>query len=150
MYLEKLDPNLEAQVWRRIAGQPQPERGDLRPLLLMAWESASVYRHLLGLLSGKQRERMKNLQEQAMRSVDSLKGIQSMYGQSAGNLRAQPVPKESARRMLEKSFHRCGRLMTEYTARALDPEYGVVYQGLADREREAGMILAELIGSMER
>jgi len=148
--LEKFDPNRELQIWQRVTEGFRPGDSDIRPLLLMAWESASVYRHLLGLLSGKQRERMKNLQEQAMRSVDSLKGIQSMYGQSAGNLRAQPVPKESARRMLEKSFHRCGRLMTEYTARALDPEYGVVYQGLADREREAGMILAELIGSMER
>ena len=148
--MEKFDPNRELQIWQRVTEGFRPGDSDIRPLLLMAWESASVYRHLLGLLSGKQRERMKNLQEQAMRSVDSLKGIQSMYGQSAGNLRAQPVPKESARRMLEKSFHRCGRLMTEYTARALDPEYGVVYQGLADREREAGMILAELIGSMER
>ena len=38
--------------------------------------------------------------------------------------------------------------MTEYTARTLDPDYAVVYQGLADREREAAMILAELIGNM--
>ena len=150
MFLEKFDPNRELQVWQRVTGGLMPGDSDIRPLLLMAWESAAVYRHLLGLLSGKQRERMKKLQEQAVRSVDSLKGIQAMSGQPAGNLRPQPIPKESARRLLEKSFHRSGRLMTEYTARTLDPEYGVVYQNLADRERKAGLVLAELIGNMER
>ena len=82
-----------------------------------------------------------------MGAVNVLKGIQTMSGQPAGNLRPQPVPKEPVRRLLEKSFYRCGRLMTEYTARALDPDYAVVYQGLADRERETAMILAELIGN---
>lgn len=149
MHLEKLDLNLETQVWRRIAGQPQPERSDLRPLLLLAWEQASVLRHLMGLLSGKSRERMKELAGKAHRSAQAVKGIMAMSGQPAGNLRPVPIPKEPARRLLEKSFHRSGRLMTEYTARAIDPESGVVYQGLADRERENALILAELIGSME-
>ena len=150
MSLEKFDPNRELQVWQRVTEGFRTGDSNIRPLLLMAWESASVYRHLLGILPGKQRERMKKLQEQAMRSVESLKGIQTMSGQPAGYLRPQPVPKEPARRLLEKNFHRCGQLMTEYTARTLDPEYGVVYQGLADREREMGLVLAELIGSLER
>jgi len=145
--LEKFDPNRELQVWQRVKEGFQAGDSDIRPLLLMAWESASVYRQLLGLLSGKQREKMKKLQEQAMGAVNVLKGIQTMSGQPAGNLRPQPITKEPVRRLLEKSFYRCGRLMTEYTARALDPDYAVVYQGLADREREAAMILAELIGN---
>jgi len=149
MYLEKLDPNLEAQVWRRIAGQPQPERGDLRPLLLMAWEQAQVLRHLMGLLPGKSRERMKSLSEAAMRSVDAIKGILAMSGQPVGKLRAQPIPKELPRRLLEKAYHRALRLMTEYTARSMDPEFGVVWQVLADRERENGAVLAEVMGGME-
>lgn len=150
MSVEKFDPNRELQVWQRVKEGFRAGDNDIRHLLLTAWESASVYRHLLGILSGKQREKIKRLQEQAIRSVDALKGIQTMSGQSAGNLRPLPIPKEPARRLLEKSFYRCGQLMTEYTARALDPDYAVVYQGLADREREAGLILAELIGSMER
>ena len=147
--MEKFDPNRELQVWQRVTEGFRTGDSDIRPLLLAAWESASVYRHISGLLSGKQRERIKKLQLQAMRSVEALKGICAMSGQPAGTLRPQPVSKEPVRRLLEKSFHRCGRLMTEYTARALDPEYGVVYQQLADRERETGMTLAELVGSME-
>ena len=102
--MEKFDPNRELQVWQRVKEGFQAGDSDIRPLLLMAWESASVYRQLLGLLSGKQREKMKKLQEQAMGSVNVLKGIQTMSGQPAGNLRPQPVTKEPVRRLLEKSF----------------------------------------------
>ena len=148
--MEKLDPNLEAQVWRRITGQPQPERGDLQPLLLIAWEQAQVLRQVTGLLSGKTRERMKGLSGSAVRSVEAIKGILLMSGQPAGKLRPQPIPRELPRRLLEKSFHRTLRMMTEYSARALDPEYGVVYQALADRERKAAAVLAEVIGGLEK
>lgn len=140
----------ERKVWQRVTAGPQPGNADIRPLLLSAWESAAVFRHLTGLLTGKQRERIRELQEDARRSVDALKGIQTMSGNPAGKLQPPPIPKEPVRRLLEKSFYRSLRLMTEYTARALDPEYGVVYQALADREREAAMILAELVGGMER
>lgn len=150
MGLKKLDPNQELQVWQRVMGGPQPGNEDIRPLLLTAWESAAVYRHLTGLLPGKQRERVRMLQEKAMGAVEALKGIQAMSAHPAGKLQPPPIPKEPARRLLEKSFHRSRWLMTEYTARTPEPEFGVVYQGLADREREAGLVLAQLIGSMER
>lgn len=148
--MEKLDPNLETQVWRRIAGQPQPDRSELRPLLLAAWEQALTFRHLTGLLSGKNRERMKALTERGLRSVDALKGIMALSGQSVGGLRPLPIPKDLARRLLEKSFRRCGQLLTEYTARTIDPAFGTVYQGLGDRERENIAVLAEIMGNMER
>ena len=147
--MEKLDPNRELQVWQLVAAGPKPEGGDIRPLLLAAAESAAVYRHLMGLLTGKSRERIKTLYRGAWRSLEALKGIQLMSGHPAGNLRTPPIPRELPRRLLEKSFHRALGQMTEYTARTLDPEFGVIWQGLADRERETVMILAELIGGME-
>lgn len=148
--MKKFDPNRELQIWQRVTGGPQPGNGDIRPLLLAAVENAAVLRHLTGLLTGKTRERMKSLQEGAQRSVEALKGVQKMLGHPAGDLQPPLIPKEPPRRLLEKSFHRTLRLMTEYSARALDPEYGVVYQALADRERKAAAVLAEVIGGLEK
>ena len=148
--MEKFDTDRELRVWQRVTGGPQPENGDIRPLLLAAVENASVLRQLTGLLTGKARERMRSLQEGAQRSVEALKGIQKMLSHPAGDLRSPLIPKEPPRRLLEKSFFRTLRLMTEYTARTLEPEFGVVYQALADREREAAAVLAELMGSLEK
>lgn len=140
----------EQKIWQRVAGGMRQENSDIRPLLLAAAEGVAAYRQLSGLLTGRSRERMRGLLATAQRSLEALKGIQTMSGHPAGALRTVPVPKESPRRLLERSFHRSLRQMTEYTARALDPEYGVVYQMLADREREAAAVLAELIGGLEK
>ena len=146
--MEKLDPNRQLQVWQRVAAGPQPQGGDLRPMLLNAAETVAVYRHLLGQMQGKPRQQIKQLLQMAQNTLHCLRGIQSMSGYPAGNLRTPPVPKELPRRLLEKSFHRAGRQIAEYTARTLDPEFGTVWQGLADREREAVMLLAQMIGEM--
>lgn len=148
--MEKLDPKMEAQIWQRVIGKPQPTNEQIRPLLLMAWESVGVYRQLMGQLTGKKQERMKQLHERSARAVDCLLGIQTMSGIPSGKLRPQPVPKESARRLLEKSYHRSLRLMTEYAARVAMPEFGTVYQHLWDWEKETCAVLAELIGGLER
>lgn len=149
MPLEERNCDGELRVWQRVNDCRLPESGDIRPLLLTAAESVAVYAHLAQVLTGKQREVMTRLQEAARRSLHVLQGIQSMSGHSAGNLRPVPVPKERPRLLLEKSYHRALRQMTEYTARSLDPEYGMVYHGLADREREAALALAELVGGLK-
>lgn len=139
----------ERKIWQRVTGGMRQENCDIRPLLLAATENAAVFGHLAGLLSGKPRERMRGLRELAGRTLDGLKGIQAMSGYPAGDLRPPLIPREPARRLLEKSYHRSRQLITEYTARMTDPEYGVVYQTLADRERETAAVLAEVIGSLE-
>ena len=149
MVLEKQPQDREMEVWQRVNSCRFFEGGDIRSLLLAAEESVAVYAHLSRALTGKQREIMVRLQETARRSLHVLRGIQSMSGYSMGDLRPAPVEKERPRQMLEKSYLRALRQMTEYTARSLDSEYGVVYQGLADREREAAMALTELIGSLK-
>ena len=148
--MERIERGLEERVWQRVMEPPEAQREDVRPLLLTAWEAASVYRHLTGLLTGKTRDQVKKLQDRATESVAALKGLQLLSGGQSGKLLPVPIPKEPARRLLEKSFFRAKRLMTEYTARTLDPEFGVVYQQLAERERENGILLAQLLGGMER
>lgn len=146
--MEKLDPNKELQVWQRVMEGPSPVQQDIRPLLLSAWESAAVYRHLLPALTGKQRVRMKVLHDRALQSVDMLKGIQSMSGNPVGKLQHPPIPKEPVRRLLEKSFYRSRNLIIEYTARSPEAEYGMVYQALADQERQTAAALSALIGGL--
>ncbi len=147
--MENLDENLEARVWQRVSNCPRQEREDLRPLLLAAWEAAAAYRSLTGQLTGRQRQRAQSLYDRAMESVAILKGIQRLRGTEPEALRPQPAQKEPPRRALERCFHRCRRLRTEYMARTLDPETGSLFQALGDREAENGLLLARMLGSLE-
>lgn len=149
MKLEHIDPNTEAQVWQRVMGGPEGgiTDSDLRPLLLAAGESAGIFRYLSGRLTGENRQRAKILHDRAVDTLACLRGIQTMTG-GGGKVAAQPVPKEPLRRTLEKSYRRCIRAMTEYTARSLDPEFGVVFQKLAERERENCALILRILGEI--
>lgn len=147
--MENIDPNMEQRVWGRVMGkqEPQPEREDLRSLMLAALEAAAAYRYLANALSGKHRERMKGLYEKEQANIACLRGMQLLSG---ANLRsaAMSAPKEAHRKALEKSYHRARRALTEYTARTVDSEFGAVFQSMADREREGLAVLAEVLGSL--
>jgi hypothetical protein len=147
--LEKLDLDRETRIWQRVSACKAPEVGELRPLLLSAAETVSTYRQLVGMLTGRSREQMKGLLTVAQRSAAVLKGIGRMSGQPPEDMKTLPGQREPAARLLKKSYYRALRQLTEYTARTLDPDYGVVYRSLADREQEAAVVLAELIGRID-
>ncbi len=148
--MENKDGGLEQRVWQRVGACPQREQEDLRPLILLAWEAAAVYRSLTGQCGGRQRQWAQSLYDRAMESLGMLKGIQLLRGGEAGQLRPHPVQKEDLRRTLEKCYHRTNRLGREYMARTLDPEVGGVFRALGDREGENGLILARMLGNLER
>lgn len=147
--MEKMDRNTEQQVWQRVFAQSpaQPGREDLRMLMLSAMELAAGYRLLTGVLTGSARERAMRLWEDEQSNIACLKGMQRLSGGAEGKPKTLSAPSEPARKVLEKSYHGTRRALTEYTARLADPEFGSVFQKMADREREHCAILMELLGS---
>ena len=141
--MERIDRELEERVWQRIQGQPQAGPGDLRPLLLLAMEAEAACRQLP---PGPTRER---LVKNAAANAACLRGI-GILGGEGGKRQSQAVPREPARKLIEKCYHRARHLTAEYTARELDGEFGVVYRQMADRERENCALLMELLGGLGR
>lgn len=146
--MENMNRNTEQQVWQRVFAQlqAQPGQEDLRMLALSAMELAAGHRLLTGLLTGSAREQAVRLWEEELANIACLKGMQRLSGGAEVTGRMPNAPKEPARRLLEKSYHRTRRAVTEYTARLADPEFGAVFQKMADREREHCAVIAELLG----
>ena len=150
--MEMIDPNMEQQVWQRVTGHSatEPRQEDFRSLMLAALEAAAVYRQLAAAFTGTARERVKRLYEGEMANIACLKGIRKLSGGGVGKLPALSAPKEPAEKALEKRYHHARRAMVEYMSRAADPEFGVVFEKIAQREREHCAVLAELIGGLGR
>lgn len=146
--MESIDPKVERQVWQRVLKQPEPSRGDLRALELAALEAAAVYRKLAGTFTGKTREKIRRLYDGQMETAVCLKGIGRLSGGGSGKKANVSAPDEPAFKALEKQYHCARRAMTEYTARTVDGEYGAVFQRMADIQREACWVLAELLGEL--
>lgn len=150
--MEQFDTDLEQRVWQRVRGSggEQPERMDLRALMLAAMENAAAFRQLTGMLAGKPRERAKRLHEGEQRNIACLKGIHLLSTGAPMKPKAMQIPGEPAGKLLEKCYHRTKRAMTEYTARTVDGEFGAVFQTMADRQREHCAMIAELLGELGR
>ena len=145
--MEEFDPNVEQQVWQRVFAKPgEPVRGDLRGLLLAAMELAGAYRYLAGVLTGKARERVKQLYEGESANIACLKGIGILSGRGEEVLKIWNPSKEPAGKLLEKCYHRTRRCMVDYMARSAEAEFGVVFQKMGEREGRHCAFLAELLG----
>ena len=135
-----MNRDVEQQVWQRVLGQSEPPRGSLRPMELEAMEAAAVYRKLAGQFSGRGREQLRHLHDVQMEMLACLRGIGRLSG-SGGRKTAQiAVPEEPAAKALAR------RAVTDYTARTVDGDFGVVFQHLADLSREECVLLARLLG----
>lgn len=143
----KFDPSMERKVWQRVQSTGgQPQREDLRGLILTAQEAAADYRFLMGQLKGPAAEQAKKLWEGAQETVACLRGLQQLRSVPPRKM-APPTPgQQSVRRVLETGYHRCRRMAGEYTARSADGECGLVFMRLAQREQENCVRIAALLG----
>ena len=145
--MDMMDPNTQRQVWDRVFSQPgEQPRNDLRPMLMAAMELAAAYRYLLGTLTGKQRERLRGLYEGELANIAALRGISILAGQGEEVLKLWSPAKEPGRKLLETCYHRTRRCMTDYMSRSAEPEFGMVFRKLSDREGEHCAALAEILG----
>ena len=141
-----MNRDMEQQVWQRVLGQQEPPRGSLRPMELEAMEAAAVYRKLAGQSSGKRREQLRHLYDMQTEILACLRGIGWLSGCGGGKTAQIAVPEEPAAKALEKRYHRARRAVTEYTARTVDGDFGIVFQHLVDLSREECVFLARLLG----
>lgn len=149
--MENIDQSTEQQVWQRVFAKPQTQFGreDLRMLMLSAMETASAYRLLAGTLTGKAKERVKRLWEGEQANIACLRGMQLLSGGTEEAPKMLNAPNEPVKKILEKSYHRTRRAMMEYTARLADPEFGAVFQTMANRAQAHCASIAELMGTIK-
>ncbi len=143
-----MDVTRQQNVWNRVnapisGGQ---SREELRILLMNAGE-------LLRLIEGIQsrssrgREKCRQIQQWEQANVDCLKGMLVFSGQDSAIPLRSPSP-APAKQSLVRGYYLAKKGAAEYTARSVDPEFGVVYQEMAQREMKVCNILTQLLGEL--
>ena len=142
----ELDRNRETQVWQRVGAAPMPGQSlqELRILLQNAAERATLFRGLTAQTS-KGREQIRQLRELEQDNIACLKGMLVFSGNEAG-FPARNLPSSPLRQSLVRGFYLAKKAVTEYTARSVDPEFGMVYQEMAAREARICCLITQLLG----
>lgn len=151
--MEKLDKELQNRVWQRVQNRepvpmPQLPEENLKSLLLTARENLVAYTQLQKQMGPGMRENLNRLRLETQRSIACMQGICRLRGEPIKSHRMEPM-RENDRRMLEKCYHRERKLCTAWEQRAVDPEYGMVFQKLSRQAGEHCTMLMELLGTLE-
>ena len=141
-----METNRETQVWQRVGAPPNSGQSpqELRILLQNAGERVSLFRSLSGQTS-RSREQIKQLQELELGNIACLKGMLAFYGQDT-KIPVRSLPPAPARQSLIRGYYLAKKAAAEYTARSVDPEFGIVYQQMAGREAIICALVTQLLG----
>lgn len=138
----------QQDIWQRVRGVQPPEgRVDLRALVLAAGETEAALRRAAAM-AGSQRQLLLPLAAGAGEEVATLRGIHWL--DTGKNLPRKPIPAPggTARELLRLSYFRSLRAQGEYTARALEPQFGGVFQSLARQAETRCQTIARILGGM--
>ena len=92
-------------------------------------------------------EQLRHLHDMQLEMLACLRGIGRLSGCGGGKNAQIALPEEPAAKALERRYHCARRAVTEYTARTVDGDFGIVFQHLADLSREECAALSRLLGS---
>ena len=147
--MEQMDKFREQQVWQRVhPPEKSSQRQNLRALALAAGENEAAYRRLAGVLPGALREQAQGLLRQSRMEIATLSGLHRLSTGAALGFKPQPLPDGVPRELVQSSFYRSCRALTEYTARSAEPEFGPVFREMADAAQKRCAQLAQLMGQL--
>ncbi len=137
---------MEQDVWNRVARRELPPGGPaVAPLLPMIQENLGVCRMLLPRARGPRRELLGLLLRREEEILQTVRGLGKLAGEPPASTGA-PMARGEERALLRGCYHRCARLQGEFLGRGALPQWGLVFQALADREAEQCLLLARLLG----
>ena len=147
------DIRKEARVWQRIQSEKQDQdavsgRDHLPALIMEQLQLSSAYMQLSRLLQGKDGTEFVRLAREARGQAACLKGILTLVSGNAQQISTTPVSFSAVDTLLRNCYGKQLRLLREYENRSADPEYGPVFERLAQRGREHCCALLELIGKV--
>lgn len=147
--MESISSQQAGAVWQRVRGNSAPgQRLDLRALELKVLENLGAYNRSLASLSGGPRRCLAALAEDTRREAAILRGLQRLSDQQATPAKTFPSPGGCPSELLTGCYHRTSQLLTEYTARTVEPELGCVFQQLSQMAQAHCGQIAQILGSL--
>lgn len=139
----------QQQIWQRVHNsEPPRERLDLRALALGAGETEAALRRAAGSLGGNQRQQVLALAREMAEETAALRGIHWLSGGKTLPHKPLPALKGNAPELLRLCYFRCLQAQGEYTARALESQFGGCFQRLAQQSGTRCLAIARILGTL--
>lgn len=149
--MEQFDLETEDRVWHRVHGDKPPKlEQSLQSLAAAELSEAAAHLMLSRQFQGKEKAILRKIYEEDQSHAACLKGVHYFTFDKPLTIRHIPPAPESPLIALRKAYGRKLRALRQYESRASDPEYGGLYQMLAQQEREHCRLILELVGNLKK
>lgn len=140
-----------AQVWQRVRSAALPEdlAAELTGMIAGEWTDAASYLQLSRRFQGKDAALLRRMFEEEQSHAACLKGIYTLLTGERTVTRTPPTPQEPIAVTLRRCYGREMRCLAIYEQHASHREYGMIFQRLAEQEREHCRALLELLGKLQ-
>lgn len=147
--MESISSQQASAVWQRVRGDSAPgHRLELRALELKVLENLGAYNRCLAALPGGPRRCLATLAEDTRREAAILRGLQRLSDQQTAPAKTLAARDSCPSELLTGCYHRTCRLLTEYTARTVEPGLGCVFQQLSQMAQAHCGQIAQILGSL--
>ena len=139
---------MEQRVWQRVMQQPQAETSPLKAIAVEVQEAVGEYRQLLKSRVESHRELGRRLLAAEQENLACLRGIHYLQTGEPMKLPMVNTIPVDLRRFVRR-YHSARKLLTEFTARSAEPEWGCVFCEMARRQQMQCDRLCQLVGHMK-
>lgn len=148
--METYDTEKAARVWQRVQGKAEttPTVPGLQALIAQAWLAATTYLHLSRRFQGKESAALRRMAEEEQAQAACLRGIYAMTTGSRPTIRSVTPTQDGPEAVLRDCYSRERRRLAEFEKRSTDPEYGPVFDRMAQQARDHCRTLLELLGKL--
>ncbi len=145
------DPKKAAEVWQRVQSSQEtgPDPASLLTLITAEQTAAHTYLHLSRKFTGREGEALRQMAHQEQAHAACLRGIYALLTGRHPSLHTPPAPQEQTQVLLRRCYGREMQSLTQYQARANDPEYGHIFSRLAAQEQAHCEILLGILGKLK-
>ena len=149
--MKETDVQKEVRVWQRVRQEPQTAAApqvseNLQGLIMEQMQVSAAYLQLSHRTGGVEATTLMRLARQSRSQAACLKGLHLLVTEEASEARIIPVQKGTMEAMLRRCYGQELRLMKAYEKHSTDPEYGPVFERMAQRAREHCCLILELVG----
>ena len=145
--MESQNRELERRVWQRVRPEGTAGTTETARVTHLCARAAGISRGLSQSASGARQKAYRQLMAGALESLAVLRGMERYAGGAVTDTVVMNPPPESEAALLREFIRLSREIWIFFASQTAQPEFGAVFQALADRERRR---LAQALGLLGR
>ena len=138
--------DMERRVWQRVSSQGRAYNPDTAQIMHFCARAAGIFRGLSQNARDHRREKLRALMAGELENLSILRGMERFSGRAATETVVMNHPPEGEAALLRQCVELIREIWIGFASRTADPEFGGVFQTLADLERRRLTDTLRLLG----